>query len=234
MDNDKKRLGSPDEVSVGSRRLNRRQIVECILATGAGGLLLPKTAAALPPHELMETAGAPLMAGQTADAIAWKPIFFDTHQNETFGVLAELILPGAAQARINRIVDSLLNVASQESQQKFLHALSAIDAESQRRFGHPFKTLSAEQQHAILEYASSSERGQPEEDRDWSWFMLPQKPSSAQPRLRDYFENFKSWVAATYLATETGMKDMGWTGNYLFPDFPDCKTNLKTSGVPGR
>jgi len=208
--------------------MNRRQMVERILATGAGGLLLPKAGTSLPLHNPEEDGGSQQTKKQPADVAPWKPEFLDSHQNETLLVLAELILPGSNHAGVNRIVDSLLSVDTQENQKQFINALSAVDAESQRRFGHPFQALTNEQQHEVLRYASTSQRGQPEEDTDWSWFMLPQKPSSNPPRLRDHFEHLKMWVAKTYLATETGMKDLGWTGNYFFPEFPGCKPSSES------
>lgn len=223
MSDAKKQSSIPGETPISSKSLNRRQMVGRILASGTGGFLLPRAAASLPLHQPAKGSGSPPTAKQSAEAVPWKPEFLDPHQDETFLVLAEQILPGATQAGVNRIVDSLLSVDTQENQEKFLNALSAMDAESQKRFGHPFQTLSGEQQHEILRYASTSGRGQPEADTDWSWFMLPQKPSSNPPRLRDHFELLKMWVAKTYLATETGMKDLGWTGNYYFPTFPGCK-----------
>ena len=205
--------------------LNRRQMVGRIIATGAGGLLLPTAAAPLP--QPAQGSGAPGPARQSAEAAPWKPEVFDPHQNQTFLALMELILPGSSQAQVNQIVDSLLAVDTPGNRKAFLNALSAMDAISQKRFGHPFRALKSEQQHAILLEASTSERGQPDADNDWSWFMIPQKPSANPPRLADHFALLKTWITKTYLATEIGMKDLGWTGNDFFPEFPGCKPSSK-------
>ena len=49
-----------------------------------------------------------------AAAAAWKPLFFNAHQNETVSILSELIIPatdtpGAKAAKVNEFIDLMLS-----------------------------------------------------------------------------------------------------------------------------
>ena len=40
--------------------------------------------------------------------------------------------------------------------------------------------------------------------------------------LRGHFENLKDWIAGAYYSSETGMRELGWTGNVLHRELPGC------------
>ena len=85
----------------------------------------------------------------------------DPHQNETVVALAERIVPNSTQAQVNRFIDTLLSVDTEENRKKFVAALGEFDHEAISRYNHPFKALSEEQQNAILTAASTAEASQP-------------------------------------------------------------------------
>jgi Gluconate 2-dehydrogenase subunit 3 len=141
----------------------------------------------------------------------WTPAFLDQHQSDTLTVLGERIIPGSSKAQVNRFIDLLLSVDTQDAQKKFLRSLSAFEAESLHRFSQPYKDLSEAQQNEILSDASTAHPG---------------KAGDGQPEqvtMRDHFENIKSWVSDAYYSSEIGMKELGWTGEVFFTSFPGCQ-----------
>ena len=40
--------------------------------------------------------------------------------------------------------------------------------------------------------------------------------------LRDHFDLLKGWIAGAYYSTETGMRELGWTGNMFYRAYPGC------------
>ena len=191
--------------------MNRREMVRRLMMAGGAGLALPGMAEGYP--GAIHPAGlAVLVENGAATAEAkWTPEFLDPHQYETLVVLAELIIPGSTKAQVSRFIDLLLSVDTQDAQKKFLASLSAFEAESLRRFSHPYKDLTEAQQNELLTSASIAKPGQAKEGQP-----LP-------GTMRDHFENLKSWVAGAYYSSETGMKDLGWTGQVFFTSFPGCQ-----------
>lgn len=194
--------------------MNRREMVRRLMLAGGAGIALPGVAKE---HSLADRSVILPRASrpnpQTSNA-NWKPKFLDPHQNETMIVLAERIIPGSGKAQVNRFIDLLLSVDTQDSQRKFLASLSAFEAEAIRQFLHPYKDLTEVQQDRILTSASTTERGEPAEN-------------SQQVTLHDHFENMKEWVAKAYYSSEIGMKELGWTGQVYFTDFTGCQQSEK-------
>ncbi len=214
-----------NDVQPPRRGINRREMVQRLLGGAGAGFVLPAVAASHPIHKHLTDAAALAEADAKAAAPDWMPEFLDPHQNETLIVLAERIVPGSTKAQVNRFIDLLLTVDTQENQKRFLTSLSAFEAESLNRFGHPFKALSENQQNEILTVASTEKPGHSEGQGDWSWFAVPSKEGSEPPRvtLRDHFENLKGWVSGAYYSSEVGMRELGWTGEVFFERFPGCE-----------
>jgi hypothetical protein len=40
--------------------------------------------------------------------------------------------------------------------------------------------------------------------------------------LRDHFDRIKGWVVDAYYSSEAGLKELGYSGQMFFPDFPNC------------
>ena len=205
------------------RGINRREVIERLLGGAGAGLVVPGVAAAHPMHKHLMSEATLAEADAKATAAEWSPEFLDPHQNETLIVLAERIIPGSTRAQVNRFIDLLLSVDTQENQKKFLASLSAFEAEGLNRYQHPFKDLTEEQQNQILTAASTEKSGQPEGSGDWSWFAVPKEAGEHRVTLRDHFENMKGWVRDAYYSSEVGMKELGWTGQVAWDSFPGCQ-----------
>lgn len=118
--------------------MNRRQVLKGAVV-GAGTVAAAKPQQALP----------------RATSDAWKPAFFDAHQNETVIALTDLMIPatdtaGAKEAQVNRVIDLVLSESSPEVQRKFTHGLAWLDGYALRTHGAPFVKCSPAQQAALL------------------------------------------------------------------------------------
>jgi len=191
--------------------INRREMVRRLMLAGGAGLALPGMAEGHPNAKHAAGPAASDGAGTKAAEANWSPAFLDPHQYETLVVLAERIIPGSTKAQVSRFIDLLLSVDTQDAQKKFLASLSAFEAESLRRFSHPYKDLTEAQQDEILTSASTAKPGQAKEGQPLQVTML------------NHFENLKGWISGAYYSSETGMKDLGWTGQVFFTSFPGCQ-----------
>jgi hypothetical protein len=205
--------------------MNRRQVVQRLAGAMGAGLVLPGVAATHPVHKHLMSETTLAAADEKASATEWAPEFLDPHQNETLIVLAERIVPGSSQAQVNRFIDLLLTVDTQENQKKFLASLSAFEAEALDRHSHPFKELTEDPQNAILTSASTEQPGKPNAGGDGSGSSVPSKEGVEEVRitLRDHFENMKTWVVGAYYSSEVGMKELGWDGQVMWDSFPGCQ-----------
>jgi len=220
----------------GRDGMNRRQMVQRLIGTAGGGAALAtlgplahaadsKSGSPADPHGNAEGQGA---TANPAASSEWSPQFLDAHQNETLTVLAERIIPGSGRAQVNRTIDLLLTVDTQQNQGKFLESLSAFDAEGIQRHGQPFLRLTEEQQIAILTTASTAEPGPKEEEPEGDWDPWSGSSSSAAAgeshlTLRDHFDVVKEWVGKAYFSSEVGLRDLGWTGQVMWESWPGCQ-----------
>lgn len=191
--------------------INRREMVRRLMLAGGAGFALPGIAEGHPIARHLATQGAAAQAASTAAKAEWSPAFLDQHQSKTLEVLGERIIPGSSKAQVNRFIDLLLSVDTQDAQKKFIASLSAFEAESLKRFSHPYKDLTASQQNEILTSASTAKHGESSEDH----------PHGVT--LHNHFENLKSWISGAYYSSEVGMKELGWTGDVFFTSFPGCQ-----------
>lgn len=203
--------------SITKSGVTRRQIVHQVLGGVGASLALSAVAPAHPVLQRMNKCLA--VAKDTTKAQSWTPKFFDSRQDAIFTALAEDIVPGSVKAHVNRVVDLLLSVSTEEDQQNVKASLAALDGESIHRFGQQYKELSSAQRDEILKLAST---GNP------SNFLNQLNPDLQAPKhqgpetLRDHFENLKGWVVGVYYASEPGMRELGWTGQVFFTSLPGC------------
>ena len=192
-----------------ARGLSRRQVMQRLLGTAGTVLVLGHTLEA---------------ADSKAAAPDWQPVFFDSHQNETLIALSEQILPNSTRAQVNRFIDTLISVDTQENQKKFLASLGAFDHEGIARYNRPFKDLTEEQQNGILTAASTAQPSAPEQGGRRRRRPTVSAPGSEEPALtiRDHFENIKAWVSGAFYSSEFGMKELGWTGQVAWDGLPGC------------
>lgn len=208
--------------------MNRREMVRRLataMTAGTAMAAVPGAALAHPVHKHMMSDSTMRQADAKAADKNWSPLFFDPHQNETFIILAERIIPGSTGAQVNRFVDLLLSVDSLDNQKKFVNSLSAFEAYSLTTYQHPYKDLTEEQQNQVLTVASTGNPGAELAKAGHQHILGPKtKDTAAEVRLtlRDHFENLKQWVSGAYFSSEPGMKSMGWTGQVYFSSFPGC------------
>ena len=211
-----------------SSGLSRREMVQRLFGGAGAALAIPGVHEEHPIHKHLADAAVLDRADAQAAAADWSPAFLDAHQNETLIVLAELIVPGSTRAQVNRFIDLLLTVDTEESRRSFVTSLSALEAEGLNRYSHPFKSLTREQQIKILTDASTSGSAGAIAYRrrrryELSELSPDQSPESPAQSLRDHFEDLKSWISGAYYSSEIGMRELGWTGNYFFESFPGCQ-----------
>jgi hypothetical protein len=190
--------------------MNRREALAGMIGGGLGALAPAGAGAAHPVHRHLANAAAVDAARQASSAPEWSPAFLSTHQSDTLTAVAERMVPGSTEAGVNRFVDKLLTVDTQDAQRKFLEALSAFEAAALQRFGRPFLGLSASEQDAILE---ALEKASP---------STPAEGDRAEAEPARHFGHLKGWISGAYYSSEIGMRELGWTGNTFFQAFPGC------------
>ena len=198
--------------TVASGRLTRREMVRRLL-TGVGvGAAWPLVAASHPIYAHL-TNGAIFEGAAKLEAADWKTIFLSVQQQEALVALAEAIVPGSKNARVNRFVDLLLSVDTEKHKKDFVDSLAAFEAESQKRFGQGFPSLNAGQQNGLLMDASARPAKADSSGSD----------GKENGKLHKHFENLKGWISGAYYSSEAGMRELGWTREYVFEKFPGCE-----------
>jgi hypothetical protein len=193
-------------------QLTRREVVRRLLAGMGAGAAWPLVAAAHPIHELLKN-DAVIEEAEKLGGADWKPVFLNEQQNERLIALAEHIVPGSTKAQVNRFLDLLLSVDTEKHKKDFVAALAAFEAESQKRFGKGFPSLDDRQQNMLLTDAAAA----------------PAKNDAAgsagkeNSGLHEHFENLKGWVSGAYYSSEMGMRELGWTEDRVFANFPGCE-----------
>jgi len=201
--------------------LTRREVFHRFLGILAAALAGSNVARAHPIHNHLSQPGSILGAAAKMAADDWLPQSLDAHQNETLLVLSERILPGAADARVNRLIDLLLTVEIPANRQNFLDAVAVLDAEAKKRFKQPFVGLTTAQQEELLTACSTAKSAKPATAHDSDDIEDDRAPVPGAT-LRDHFENLKGWIAGAFYSTETGMRELGWTEETYFDALPEC------------
>lgn len=205
-------MGEPSE------KPGRRAVLQGLLGGVGAGIALPLGAETHPVQHHLADAARVDRAQSQARAAAWKPEFLDLHQFATLSALCERILPGSVASGSDRFIDQLLAVDSRENQGRFLTALGAFEGEARSRFARPWKSLTEAQQVEILTAASTMEPGLPGRRGR----APAPKADPGKASLRDHFDHLKGWIVGAHYSSEPGMKELGWTGQAFFTEFPDC------------
>jgi len=181
------------------QKLTRREMVEKLLAGVAAGAAWPLIASSHPIYQHLKNGATLDRADAAQKAASWKPLFLNRQQNETLVALSESMVPGAAKAKVNRFIDLLLSIDTTENREKFVAALTALESAAQKRFGHGFHPLAASEKDGLLTSFSEEEAH------------------------REPFNHLKEWITVAYYSSEEGMRELGWTGNHAFRNFPGCE-----------
>jgi hypothetical protein len=150
----------------------------------------------------MEKLFAAMAAGAVwpalASALDWKPLFLNPQQNETLVALSESIVPGSIKAQVNRFIDLLLSVDTTEHQEAFVASLTEVERATEAKFGRAFHQLAAHENDELLATLSTEK--------------LHQK----------HFDDLKEWITLAYYSSEQGMRELGWTDQHAFRQYPSC------------
>jgi hypothetical protein len=182
-------------------KLTRRQLVERLFTAVAAGAVWPAIAAAHPIHQHLMNGELLDRADRLGEAADWSPLFLSTEQNVALLPLAESLVPGSTSAEVNRFIDLLLSVESPENQKRFIASLAALEKNANDHFTHGLPTLTPAEYEVLLTTVSA--------------------PGAPQ---REHFDHLKEWITGAYYSSETGMRELGWTGNFAFPSYPQCET----------
>jgi hypothetical protein len=187
-------------------------MVRRLLAGVGAGAAWPMVAVSHPVHAFLRN-DAVLEEAEKLGASDWKPVFLSGQQNESLVALAETIVPGSTKAQVNRFVDLLLSVSTDEHKNEFAAALTALEGESRKRFGKGFPSLDDPEKNMLLTDAAAD----PEKN---GASIGEEKEDSG---LHKHFENLKGWVSGAFYSSEMGMKELGWNEDRVFASFPGCE-----------
>ena len=204
------------------RGLTRREMVRRLLAGAGGGAAWPIVAASHPIHALLADETLFSETDARMAAADWKPLFLNSRQNESLVALSESIVPGSGKAQVNRFIDLLLSVDSPAHRERFVASILAIESESQKRFGHTFADLAEEKKIELLTIASKDDQEGKEKEAASGESSAEEHAGESAPTLHVHFENMKGWISGAYYSSEAGMRELGWTGDYVFESYPAC------------
>jgi len=209
----------PDE------KMRRRRAIQMLFGGASAGLALPGVAAAHPAKNHAGHSPASPAKATPGPEEAWKPLFLSSQQIETLVVLAERIIPGSSTAEVSRFIDLALSVEIPVTQEQFLRALAAFEGEALARHRSAFRELTEAQQNEILTAAANSPLTEQGKIRSGDWVSSAARGYTAPElvTLGDYLDFLKGWIAGAYYTSEIGMKELGWTGNAVYEDFPGCQ-----------
>lgn len=193
-------------------RLTRRKMVQRLLAGAGAGTAWPLVLTSHPIYALLRNDAILDEAEKLAEANG-RPAFLSSQQSETLVAIAESIVPGSTQAQVSRFIDLLLTVDKPENQRKFVESLTALDAQAQKRYEKSFPSLDDKEKKDLLTDASRRPK-----KAETSETAVQNKESE----LYSQFENLKGWISGAYYSSEVGMRELGWTGDYVFEAFPGC------------
>ncbi len=195
--------------------LTRRKMVQRLLAGAGAGAAWPLARTSHPIYQLLANDAIFDTAEKLRDA-NWKPVFLSSQQTELLTSIAESIVPGSTRAQVSRFLDLLLSVEKPENQHKFVKSLTALDAEAHKRLGKSFPALNEDQKNALLTEVSAKPERPKDSEKDAA------QAAQEEPTLYNHFENLKVWISGAYYSSEVGMRELGWTGDYVYEKFPGC------------
>jgi hypothetical protein len=201
------------EAIAADGRLTRREMARRLVAGAAAGAVVPLVAASHPIYELLRN-DAVLDEAEKLGTADWKPLFLSAQQTESLTAIAESIVPGSTKAQVNRFIDLLLSVDTENHRTEFVAAVAAFEGEAQRRFAKGFPALDENQKSELLTDASATAAKKNSNGADGGKKL---------EELHKHFENLKGWVAVAYYSSEIGMKELGWTPDRVFSGFPGCE-----------
>ncbi len=182
-------------------RISRREAARILLRGAVLGAAMPWVTGAHPIWKHFEDEH--LMHRAESGAAGSKMHFLNAEQYALLTALAEAIVPGSTRASVANFVDLLLSADKEKNQKEFVSSLTAIEGEGMKKYGRGFPALSSVQKNGLLTAVSTA-------------------PKDGDAGLREAFENLKEWVSGAYYSSEMGMRELGWTPDRVFAEFPGC------------
>ena len=186
----------------GSGRVSRREAARKLLA-GMAASTLPWGVASHPIWKHFEDEH--LMDRAEAVAAEGKLHYLNAEQFALLTTLAEAIVPGSTKSNVANFVDLLLSVDQEKHQKEFVSSLARMEKESTSQYAKNFSALTAKEVNTILESASR-----------------PYSAEKPDQEFRAAFTNLKEWISGAYYSSEMGMRELGWTPDRVFAEFPGC------------
>jgi len=186
-----------------ARSISRREAGKRLLAGMAMGTTVPWITSGHPIWKHFENAELLERAERaTGDD---KPAFLNQEQYLSLVAASETILPGSTKAGVAKFVDLLLSVDSPRNQKEFADSLGQIDTESAKRFGKGITQLTVGQRNELFAAISASDDTKTAGDANHKAFL-----------------HLREWIAGSYYSSEIGMRELGWTPDRVFAEFPGC------------
>jgi hypothetical protein len=149
-------------------------------------------------EKLLAAAAAGAVWPVLASALDWKPLVLSPQQNETLVALSESMIPGSAKAQVNRFIDLLLSVDTAENGNQFVASLTDVERASESKFNRALHQLTSNERDEMLTSLSTDKAHQKN------------------------FGDLKEWITTAYYSSEDGMRELGWTGEHAFRQYPVC------------
>ncbi len=125
------------------------------------------------------------------DLVFLVPVLISAQDVDATAQVADIILPGAARARVNFYIETTLRHAPQALQQQWARGLAALNEESRRRCGKTFAAASREEQTGIVAFMAKGE-------------------ADPQSEIERFFVLAKRLAVDGYILSEEGQRD--WLG----------------------
>jgi hypothetical protein len=125
------------------------------------------------------------------DLVLLVPSLLSAQEADATAQLADIIIPGAARARVNFYIETTLRHAPQALREQWAKGLAALDEESRRRCGKIFAAASREQQTGMVALMARGE-------------------ANPQSEIERFFVLAKRMAVDGYLLSEEGQRD--WLG----------------------
>jgi len=146
----------------------------------------------------VQRAFGPRLRSVLASALNWKPLVLSPQQNETLVTLSESMIPGSTKAQVNRFIDLLLSVDTAENRNQFVASLTDVERATESKFNRAFHQLTSNERDEMLTSLSTDKAHQKN------------------------FGDLKEWITTAYYSSEDGMRELGWSGEHAFRQYPVC------------
>jgi hypothetical protein len=194
-------LPSPMDEKRSALTISRRDAGKRLLAGLAAGAAAPWMTSAHPMWKHFDN--VEILERAESTAAGNKLLFLSEEQFKSLAAAAETIVPGSTKAGVAKFIDLLLSVESSKNQQEFLGSVAEMEEESAKRFRKNVARLSATERNELFAAMSTSGGSQ-----------------AGDGSASKAFLHLREWIAGSYYSSEIGMRELGWTPDRVFAEFP--------------